>query len=301
MYSRFGHALIQPFTFRLNESFQTIPEGHLLLRDSFFAPHKYFYEGGMDPILRGLFATPAKLKMPREIMNSELTEKLFYITRSVSQDLAALNIQRGRDHGIPSYVKYRDLCKMNAVNGFDDLEDEIKNKEVREILRELYGDINNIDLWPAGMLEDVIDGAKLGPTFMCLIVNQMKALRDGDRFWYENDGVFTRDQLNEIRKTSLAKVICENGDNIARIQLDVFRNVKSQNEMKNCAMIEDISLEPWRDCCKENIKGAFCNDASFKFNSNEVKYKREAQYIPEIQNSHLAKVKIIKFFLKKRN
>jgi peroxidase len=47
----------------------------------------------MDPLLRGLYGVPAKLKMPREIMNNELTEKLFHITRHISQDLAALNIQ----------------------------------------------------------------------------------------------------------------------------------------------------------------------------------------------------------------
>ena len=90
---RFGHALIQPFTFRLNASFQPIAEGNLLLRDSFFAPQRYYHEGGMEPLMRGLFGVPAKLKMPREIMNSELTEKLFHITRIISQDLAALNIQ----------------------------------------------------------------------------------------------------------------------------------------------------------------------------------------------------------------
>jgi peroxidase len=87
--------LIQPFTFRLNETFQPIPEGNLLLRDSFFAPQRYFYEGGMDPLIRGLYGVAAKLKMPDEIMNSELTEKLFHITRHISQDLAALNIQVG--------------------------------------------------------------------------------------------------------------------------------------------------------------------------------------------------------------
>lgn len=43
--------------------------------------------------MRGLYGMPAKIKMPREIMNSELTEKLFHITRIISQDLAALNIQ----------------------------------------------------------------------------------------------------------------------------------------------------------------------------------------------------------------
>ncbi len=85
--------MIQPFTFRLNETFQPIKEGNLLLRDSFFAPERYYYEGGMDPLIRGIYGMPSKLKMAKEIMNSELTEKLFYISRIISQDLASLNIQ----------------------------------------------------------------------------------------------------------------------------------------------------------------------------------------------------------------
>ena len=63
------------------------------MRDSFFAPEKYYYEGGMDPLIRGIYGSPSKTKLANEIMNSELTEKLFYINRLVSQDLAALNIQ----------------------------------------------------------------------------------------------------------------------------------------------------------------------------------------------------------------
>lgn len=200
---RFGHALIQPFSFRLNETFQTVREGHLLLRDSFFAPQRYYYGGGIDPLLRGLFGMPAKLKMPREVMNSELTEKLFHITRTISQDLAALNIQvskfrliksrinflikikktlkRSRDHGLPSYAMYRRYCNMSDVNTFDDLKKEISSAEVRKILQDLYGHVKNIDLWPGGILEDVLPNSKLGPLFMCIIVEQMKALRDGDR------------------------------------------------------------------------------------------------------------------------
>ncbi len=102
--------------------------------------------------------------------------------RSVSQDLASLNIQRGRDHGLPGYTEYRRYCGMSDVKDFDDLMNEIKDEEVRFILRRLYGDVRNIDIWPAGMLEDVLPGSKLGPLFMCIIVNQMKAVRDGDRF-----------------------------------------------------------------------------------------------------------------------
>jgi peroxidase len=70
---------------------------------------------------------------------------------------------------------------MSDVGDFEDLRGEISSKEVRDILKKLYGDVKNIDLWPGGILEDVIQGSKLGPLFMCMIVNQFKVLRDGDR------------------------------------------------------------------------------------------------------------------------
>ena len=178
---RFGHALVQPFTFRLNESFEPIPEGNLQLRDSFFAPHRYYFEGGLDPLIRGLFGVPAKIKTPRQIMNSELTEKLFHLLRHVAQDLASLNIQRGRDHGLRGYADYRRYCNMSEADDFEALKNEISSEEVRQILKELYGDVRNVDIWAAGMLEDVLPGAKIGPLFMCIIVEQMKVLRDADR------------------------------------------------------------------------------------------------------------------------
>ena len=70
---------------------------------------------------------------------------------------------------------------MADAKSFDDLRKEISSAEVRKILKNLYGDVRNIDLWPAGILEDVLPESKLGPLFMCIISDQMKALRDGDR------------------------------------------------------------------------------------------------------------------------
>ena len=181
---RFGHAIVQPYTFRLDKDFKPIKEGNLLLRDSFFSPERYFFEGALDPILRGLFGVPAKLKVAKEIMNSELTEKLFHIVRAVSQDLASLNIQRGRDHGLPDYNSYRKFCNISTANNFNDLQNEIKSREVRDLLKKIYGNVNNIDIWVGGILENNIsDDTKLGPLFMCIIVDQMKSLRDADRFW----------------------------------------------------------------------------------------------------------------------
>lgn len=128
--------------------------------------------------------------------------------------------------------------------------------------------MGNIDLWLAGILEDVVEGAKMGPTFMCIITNQMKALRDGDRFWYENPSQFTPEQLSEIKKTSLAKIICENGDTIEHIQKDPFLNAKFPNGMLRCSEIRDISLEPWRNCCQKNPVG-LCGEPAYFYVSAE--------------------------------
>jgi hypothetical protein len=36
-------------------------------------------------------------------------------------DLAAFNINRGRDHGLPGYTKYVSLCTGRTISSFSDL------------------------------------------------------------------------------------------------------------------------------------------------------------------------------------
>lgn len=81
--------------------------------------------------------------------------------------------------------------------------------------------------------------------------------------------MFTANQLAELKKTSLAKIICENGDNIQTIQTDAFLNAKYPNEMTKCDRINDVSLEPWRNCCAENAKG-LCGEPAYFYLPNEV-------------------------------
>ena len=57
--------------------------------------------GGLDPILRGLVGRQAKLNTQDQMMPDELRERLFQFTSHLALDLAALNLQRGRDHGLP--------------------------------------------------------------------------------------------------------------------------------------------------------------------------------------------------------
>ncbi|XP_068119933.1 peroxidasin homolog isoform X2 [Hyperolius riggenbachi] len=246
---RFGHTLINPVLYRLNETFQPIQQGHIPLHKTFFSPFRLLQEGGIDPILRGLFGIPGKMRVPTELLNLELTEKLFAAVHSVSLDLAAINIQRGRDHGIPPYNDYRVVCNLTSAQDFEDLKNEIKNQDVREKLRSLYGTPKNVDLFPALIVEDLVPGSRLGPTLMCLLVTQFKRLRNGDRFWYTSPGTFSSAQLTEIRQSSLARVLCDNGDNIQHVQEDVFRMSSFPQDMRPCSDIPGLDLRFWKECC----------------------------------------------------
>ena len=67
-------------------------------------------------------------------------------------DLVALNIQRGRDHGLPGYNAFRELCGLGRVNSFQLLADLIPAKLV-ERLRLLYSHVDDIDLFVGGISE----------------------------------------------------------------------------------------------------------------------------------------------------
>ncbi len=247
---RFGHTLINPILHRFNESFQPIPQGHLPLHKAFFAPWRMVYEGGIDPLLRGMFSVPAKLKMPTENLNTELTEKLFLTAHAVALDLAAINIQRSRDHGIPGYNEYRKVCNLTVAETFDDLKKEISSDVVRNKLKELYGHPGNIDIFVGGILEDQVDGARIGPLFRCILIEQFSRLRSGDRHWYENPSTFTSEQLSQIKVSSLGRVLCDTGDNITKITENVFHLANTQGGYKECTELPKVNLSPWLNCNK---------------------------------------------------
>lgn len=79
-------------------------------------------------------------------------------------------------------------------------------------LSTLYEQVSDIDLFVGGMSEKIVPGTLLGPTFQCIIGEQFKRWRNGDRFYYEfgkqagsfNIGTqiwacFTESRINESR------------------------------------------------------------------------------------------------------
>lgn len=210
---RIGHSLLRPHIPRLSVNHQPV-DPPLLLRDGFFKTDQLLAPGILDEINRGLVATP--METLDQFITGEVTNHLFEDRRIPFSgiDLIALNVGRARDHGIPSYNNYRALCNLKRARTFEDLGREIP-PEIISRLKRIYASVDDIDLFPGGMSERPLQGGLVGPTFACIIGIQFRQARKCDRFWYETDDPnlrFTEAQLNEIRKTTLAKITCENLD-----------------------------------------------------------------------------------------
>ena len=235
---QFGGSLIQPIWSRfLSDEYENGVNNPLNLRASFFNRTAYL-ETGTDPVLRGL-VTQNSCRMD-EFLNTVLTEQHLQVDSEPGMDLASLNIQRGRDHGLAPYTIWKNFCQHT----FPDLKmSDIKNKLTFTRFLHNYGSLENVDLWVGGLAEERLPYSLLGPTFACILGITFSNVRDGDRFYYENDGVFTTEQREEISKASLSRVICDN-TGIQKIQPDAFL---SDQTRVNCNTLPSVNLEAWKD------------------------------------------------------
>lgn len=215
---RLGHSMVSDNILLLGPDSQSLPQSPLELRDAFFtAPTLIQEEGGIESILRGL-ATKEHQALDVKVIHT-LRNMLFGPPGSGGLDLISLNIQRGRDHGLPSYNAMREVMGLEPITSFDQISDDA---QLNQSLQDAYGDVDKIDLWVGGMSEAplVDQGSQLGELFRAILVKQFTDLRAADRFWYENylDGR----ELREIENTSLADVIRANTTIGNEIQRDVF-------------------------------------------------------------------------------
>lgn len=143
-------------------------------------------------------------------------------------ETSALFVHMGRDHGVPSYVKMLQFCQnvtFPKFLKFEDLKTYNIKPEYIKALKYLYNSTEDIDLLPGVLLESPLPGAIVGPTLNCLIKEQFILLKKSDRFWYENDlppSSLTTSQLKEIKKITVAGLLCVNTDDLGRIQPKAF-------------------------------------------------------------------------------
>ncbi len=213
---RLGHTLLSPELQRIDEDGQTISAGHIALRDAFFAPDEITDNGGIDPILRG-GAGGTSQELDATIVE-DVRSFLFGPPGAGGFDLAALNIQRGRDLGLPSYNDLREALGLGRVTSFSEI---TSDTELAAAFEEAYGDVDLVDLWVGGLAEDPVEGAMLGETFSVVLIDQFTRLRDGDAFWSEGRDGFSDSDVEDLWATTLSDVIVRNTD-IDHMQRDAF-------------------------------------------------------------------------------
>ncbi len=214
---RFGHSALSPQLLRLNADGSAHTAGHLPLRSAFFRPDRLVNEGGIEPILRGLAAQRMQT-IDAEIID-DVRNFLFGAPGAGGFDLVALNIQRGRDHGLPGYNDMREHMGFDKATRFSDVTGDA---DLQQRLETAYGDIDKIDLWVGGLAEQPRGKSHLGPLFKRIVKRQFKKLRDGDRFWYQR--ALDKKELRLVENSTLANVITRNSSITPdEIQADVFR------------------------------------------------------------------------------
>ncbi|KAJ8733049.1 hypothetical protein PYW07_015648 [Mythimna separata] len=241
MYDQDGHFLKQ------------FPIVNLTLRTGFLA-----VDNNIDYITQGSFRQgSANIDY---IADPDITEQGLGPHQRVS-DIMTNDMAKNRYFGFQPYVKYREACYGKPVLTFNDLYAFIDPERV-EILRDMYEKVEDIDLLAGIWVERPINGGFVPSTFYCLVIDQLRRNVISDRHWYERPNrpnAFTIYQLAEIRKYTIARLLCDVGDTVTRIQPRAFLKAGINNQIDSCINILSVDYLPWKDVICDQLPYWFQN------------------------------------------
>jgi peroxidase len=210
---RVGHTLLSPQLLRLDSHNHSI--GNISLADAFFNPTQ-ISSVGIEPYLRGL----AKQR-PQEVdayVVDPVRNFLFGQPGHGGFDLAALNIQRGRDHGLPRYNQVRMDYGLPPYATFADMNPD---PVIQARLAAAYASPDDVDIWLGALAEKHKAGMMVSETTYTILKDQFERLRDGDRFWYQI--YLPRPLVAMLEHQPPSDIIRRNATIGHELQRDVFR------------------------------------------------------------------------------
>ncbi len=219
---RIGHTMLSPILRRQDNTGATIPQGDLPLRDAFFNPSNITGGGGIEPLLKGLASQLAQ-EIDTGVVD-DVRNFLFGPPGAGGFDLASLNIQRGRDHGLMDYNSLRVQYGLTAATAFSDIS---ADPAVSGALALVYANVNEIDPWVGMLAEPHVGGSSVGALMSAIIADQFERTRAGDRFFYQADADLLSilssmgRSLADIEAVTLGDVIRLN-TGITNLQANVF-------------------------------------------------------------------------------
>lgn len=209
---RFGHSMLNnDIEFLGNDGLPVAPAVSL---SSAFSNPNQVRAVGIDPLLKYLSSDPSS-EIDTRIVDS-VRNLLFGPPGSGGLDLASLNIQRGRDHGLADYNTTRASLGLPRFTSFAQI---TSDPAIQAALKATYGSVDKIDLWIGGLVESHVAGGNVGPAFRAIIADQFTRIRDGDRLWFEKQ--FSGRTLQKLESTTLGDII-RRDTSLTTVQNDPF-------------------------------------------------------------------------------
>ena len=214
---RVGHTMLSPELLRVDDSGPVVDATSFALRDAFFNPDEVF-ANGVDSLLLGLASKRAQGIDP--LLVDDVRNFLFGPPGSGGFDLASLNLQRGRDHGLGSLNAVRDDLGLTPYASFLDMTGG--DTLLAGVFASVYDVVDDVDLWIGGLAEQATGRSMLGETFTQILLDQFTRSMIGDRFFYlaEMDALQILDE-DFMSTTSLSALIRRNST-VQSIQANAF-------------------------------------------------------------------------------
>jgi len=230
---RLGHSIVSANLEKTDEQGNVIGTP-VTLKDAFFQdPADFAADSGADGLLRHL-TNDASNALDVHIVD-DLRNFLF--GPSAGLDLAAINLQRGRDLGLGTLNETRVALGLKPYASFAQI---TADATTAAALKEAYGSVDKVELWVGGLAENHLPGAMVGQTFDVIIAQQFQNLRDGDRYWYQNQG-FDPVTLSAIESTTLSSLILQNTDT-KHMQADAFVFYERRSGLAGGGVMEDATV-----------------------------------------------------------
>lgn len=121
-------------------------------------------------------------------------------------DLAATDILRSRETGVPRYAEFRRLFHLTVPRSFSDI---TSNAAWADELRDVYGEVDKVDLMTGMYAEDRPKGFAFSDTAFRVFALMAARRLNSDRFFttHFTEGYYTREGMKWIRETTMGTVL----------------------------------------------------------------------------------------------
>ncbi|XP_050557135.1 peroxidase-like [Spodoptera frugiperda] len=204
-------------------------------------------DNNLDYLTQGAFRQPSA-KVGDSLVDPDMADRVLGHIQP-SQDVFSNDLAKNRLMFMQPYIKYIEHFYGRKINSFKDLADFFE-PETLEKLSDIYESVEDIDLLAAMWVEKPIPGGYVPRIFYSILAEQLLHTMKSDRHWYERPNrphAFTAAQLQEIRKMTVARFMCDVGDTVTQIQPRAFQRIGPGNELVSCDLIPDMDISAWKD------------------------------------------------------